>query len=171
MSLNYYQSKQSSLHRQGMHLGSHPTALLVATLRLKTCVIYPHSVAINPPIEGNLVSTQSGAPIADTGLTLQIGSDMSRTYKTSSDKAGRFAFADHSDYRLIAMLAYAPLCISPLAIKAHGHKTRTCTGGPMRWRSDQPLPASANLPLIPKHSPSEYRALPASGIPVCDAPY
>lgn len=171
MILNHYQSKQSGLHRQDMYFGPRPTAILGATLLLKACVIYPHTVPVNPSVEGNLVSAESGAPIADASVTLRIYSDMSRTYSTTSDKTGRFAFADHSDYRLIAMLADAPLCATTLTIKASGYKARTCTWGSMHWCSDQPMPAFANIPLIPKHSSSEYRPLPASGIPACDGTY
>lgn len=159
-------SRTVSANRAGMHL-----AMLIGTTTvLKACVIYPHSVVVNPTIEGNLVSAESGAPIADAGLTLQIGSDMSRTYKTRSDAHGRFAFAGHSDYRLIAMQADAPPCATTLTITASGYKARTCIWGSMRRCSGQPQAALANLPLLPEHSPSEYWALPASGIPVCDAP-
>lgn len=144
---------------------------LLSSLSLSACVIYPHTVPVNPSIEGNLISAESGAPIADADLTLHISSDMSRAYSTTSDKTGRFAFADHSDYRLIAMLADAPLCATTLTIEASGYKARHCTWGSMRWCSGQPMPAFAKIPLIPKHSSSEYRTLPASGIPTCDGTY
>lgn len=150
---------------------SRVVTILVCCSLLSACVIYPHTVPVNPPIEGNLVSVESGAPIADADVTLRIYSDMSRTYRTASDESGRFAFANHSDYRLIAMLADAPLCATTLTIEASGHKARTCTWGSMRWCSGQPMPAFANIPLIPKHSTSEYRTLPASGIPACDGTY
>ena len=144
---------------------------LLSSLSLSACVIYPHTVPVNPSIEGNLISAESDAPIADASVTLRIYSDMSRTYSTTSDKTGRFAFADHSDYRLIAMLADAPLCDTTLTIEATGYKARHCTWGSMRWCSGQSMPALANIPLIPKHSSSEYRTLPASGIPACDGTY
>jgi hypothetical protein len=171
MFLNHYKSKQSSLRRQDMYFGPRLAAFLGAALLLKACVIYPHTVPVNPSFEGNLISAEDGAPIADAGITLHIYSDISRTYSTTSDKAGRFAFANHSDYRLIAMLADAPLCATTLTIKASGYKARTCTWGSMRWCSGQPMPAFANIPLIPKHSTSEYRTRSASGIPACDGMY
>ncbi len=144
---------------------------LLVNLSLSACVFYPHTVPVNPSIEGNLLSAESDAPIADASVTLRIYSDMSRTYSTTSDKTGRFAFANHSDYRLIAMLADAPLCATMLTIEASGYKARNCTWDSMRWCSGQPMPAFANIPLIPKHSSSEYRTLPASGIPACDGTY
>ncbi|MDP3848346.1 MAG: hypothetical protein Q8R10_18165 [Pseudomonas sp.] len=91
---------------------AHSIAKVVAfsgiSLALNACVPYPHSVAVNPLIEGNLVSVESNKPVAGAKLTLDIDSDMSRTYKATSDVHGRFAFAAHSDFRLLALLADAP---------------------------------------------------------------
>lgn len=144
---------------------------LLSSLSLSACVVYPHSVPVNPPIEGNLVSAESGAPIADAGLTLHIGSDMSRTYKTRSDTNGRFAFAAHSDFRLIALLADAPACNTALSIEAPGYKPRHCIWLSPHWCNGAPaLTAFKDLKLIPQHMPSDYADLPAKIAWLCDDP-
>lgn len=170
MFLNHYKSKQSSLRQQDIYFGLRPTAFLGATLLLKACVIYPHTVPINPPIEGSLVSVESGLPVSGAELTLNIGSDMSRTYRTSSDTRGRFAFAAHSDFRLITLLADAPACSTVLTIAAPGFKTRYCVWMAQHWCSAAALPPFEKLALIPEHMPNNYANLPAKAAWLCDDP-
>jgi len=112
---------------------------LLISLSLSACVIYPHTVPVNPSVEGNLVSVESGLPVNGAELTLNIGSDMSRTYRTSSDANGRFAFAAHSDFRLIALLADAPSCWTTLTVSAPGYRTRHCGWISRHWCSTAPL--------------------------------
>lgn len=144
---------------------------LLSSLSLSACVVYPHSVPVNPPIEGNLVSAESGAPIVDAGLTLHIGSDMSRTYKTRSDANGRFAFAAHSDYRLTALLADAPACSTVLSIEAPGYKPRHCIWLSPHWCNGAPaLTAFKDLKLIPQHMPNDYAEIQAASDWPCNDP-
>lgn len=142
---------------------------LLSSLSLSACVVYPHTVPVNPPIEGSLVSVESGMPIDGAELTLSIGSDISRTYKTSSDANGRFSFTAHSDFRLIALLADAPECSTVLTIEAAGFKPRHC-----RWltrhRCSVTSPKLENLGLIPERIPNSYADLSATGTGPCEDP-
>lgn len=142
---------------------------LLSSLSLSACVIYPHTVPVNPTIEGSLVSVESGLPVSGAELTLNIGSDMSRTYKTSSDANGRFSFAAHSDFRLIALLADAPECRTVLTIEAAGFKPLHC-----RWlarhRCSVTPPTLESLGLIPERMPSSYADISAAGTGPCEDP-
>lgn len=141
------------------------------SLTLNACVPYPHSVTINPPIEGSLVSAESGAPIADAELMLHTSSDISRTYKTRSDARGRFAFAAHSDLRLFAMLADAPACSTKLSIEAPGYKPRNCIWLTPHWcNGAPPLSAFKDLKLIPQHMPNDYAEIHVASDWPCNAP-
>lgn len=125
-----------------MHLQSSMTLkipTLLSSLSLSACVIYPHTVPVNPSIEGSLVSVESGLPVSGAELTLNVGSDMSRTYKTSSDPNGRFSFAAHSDFRLIVLLADAPSCWTTLTVSAPGYRSRHCGWTSQHWCSGTPL--------------------------------
>lgn len=156
---------------QHHHCVSKVVTLLGCTSLLSACVIYQHSVAVNPPIEGNLVSAESGAPIADAGLTLEIGSDISRTYKIRSDAYGRFAFAAHSDFRLIALLADAPACSTVLSIEAPGYKPRYCIWMSPHWCNGAPaLTAFKDLKLIPQQMPHDYAEIQAASDWPCNDP-
>lgn len=143
---------------------------LLISLSLSACVIYPHTVPVNPSIEGNLVSVESGLPVSGAELKLNIGSDMSRIYKTSSDTQGRFAFDAHSDFRLITLLTDAPACSTVLTIAAPGFKTRYCVWMDQHWCSAAALPALENLALIPEHTPNNYTYFPAKSAWLCDDP-
>lgn len=160
---------------RGMHLYHRGLPKVVTILGcsslLSACVIYPHSVAVNPPIEGNLVSTENDKPVAGAELTLEIGSDISRTYKARSDAQGRFAFAAQSDFRLIALLADAPGCSTVLSIEAPGYKPRHCIWMSPHWCNGAPaLTAFKDLKLIPQHMPNNYAEIQAASDWPCNDP-
>ncbi|MDP3813993.1 carboxypeptidase-like regulatory domain-containing protein [Pseudomonas sp.] len=147
------------------------TFLLSATSLLSACVIYPHSVPVNPLIEGNLLSAESDKPVTGAQLTLEIGSDISRTYKTRSDTNGRFAFAAHSDFRMLALLADAPACSTVLSIEAPGYKPRRCIWMSPHWCNWAPaLAAFKDLKLIPQHMPNDYAEIQAASDWPCNDP-
>ncbi|WP_339409142.1 carboxypeptidase-like regulatory domain-containing protein [Pseudomonas sp. EA_35y_Pfl2_R5] len=134
-------------------------------------MIYPHTVPVNPPIEGSLVSVESGQPVSGAELTLNVGSDMARIYKTSSDANGRFAFAAHSDFRLITLLEDAPPCNTVLTIEAPGYKPRHCLWMVPHWCSGvPPVTAFKDLKLIPQHMPNDYAEIQATNNWPCDDP-
>jgi hypothetical protein len=127
------------------------TALLTMTIAMQSaCVPYPHSVTRNPAIEGSVLSAETGQEIAGARIELDIGSDESWRYETSSDAEGRFAFAEHRDYRLFALLADAPRCGTTLSISAPGYQTRHCIWMSMHWCSSTPIKLPP-LTLQPKH--------------------
>lgn len=115
-------------------------ALFLAALStLGACVPYPHSVTRNPAIEGRVLSAETGQAVAGAKIELDIGSDESWAYETVSDAEGRFAFAEHRDYRLFALLADAPQCWTTLSISAPGYRTRHCGWIDWHWCSSAQL--------------------------------
>ena len=115
-------------------------ALFLAALStLGACVPYPHSVTRNPTIEGRVLSAETDQPVANAKVELNIHSDESWAYDTVSDAEGRFAFAEHRDYRLYALLADAPHCGTTLSISAPGYHTRHCSWMSTYWCSSAPL--------------------------------
>ncbi|MBB2494249.1 carboxypeptidase-like regulatory domain-containing protein [Aquipseudomonas ullengensis] len=119
-------------------------------LAMSACVPYPHSVTRNPAIEGRVLSAATGQAVAGAKVEMDIGSDESWAYETVSDAEGRFAFAEHNDYRLYALLADAPRCGTTLSISAPGYHTRHCTWMNMHWCSSTPLQLP-RLMLQPEH--------------------
>ncbi|WP_373386819.1 carboxypeptidase-like regulatory domain-containing protein [Pseudomonas alcaligenes] len=115
-----------------------------------SCVPYPHSVTRNPAIEGRVLSAETGQAVADARIELDIGSDESWRYETISDTEGRFAFAEHRDYRLFALLADAPRCGTTLSVSAAGYHTRHCTWMSRYWCSSVPVQLP-RLTLQPVH--------------------
>ncbi|MBX9753379.1 MAG: carboxypeptidase-like regulatory domain-containing protein [Pseudomonadaceae bacterium] len=149
--------------REHHHCLSKVVTFLGCASLLSACVPYLHSVAVNPLIEGNLVSVESNKPVAGATLTLEIDSDMSRTYKATSDAHGRFAFAAHSDFRLIAMLADAPACNTLLSIEAPGYKPRHCIWMTPHWcNGAPPLFAFKDLKLTPHNMPNNHIEIQAT---------
>jgi len=129
---------------------AHLAISCAAPLIFSACVPYPHSVTRNPTIEGRVLSAETGQAVVGAKVELDIGSDESWFYETVSDAEGRFAFAEHNDYRLFALLADAPHCDTRLSISAPGYHTRHCS-----WMSPHWCPsASMKLPsltLQPEH--------------------
>ena len=132
------------------HAGRDALALCCIALMLGACVPYPHSVTRNPAIEGRVLSAENGQAVVGARIELNIGSDESWRYETSSDSEGRFAFAEHRDYRLYALLADAPHCGTTLSVSAPGYHTRHCTWLSMHWCSSTPLELP-RLMLKPEH--------------------
>lgn len=124
--------------------------LFVALSSLSACVPYPHSVTRNPAIEGRVLSTETGQAVAGARIELDIGSDESWQYETRSDAEGRFAFAEHRDYRLYALLADAPHCDTRLSISAPGYHSRQCSWTSPHWCSSAPIKLPP-LTLQPEH--------------------
>lgn len=108
-------------------------------LAISACVPYPHSVTRNPVIEGRVLSAETGQAVADARIELDIGSDESWRYETRSDAEGRFAFAEHRDYRLYALLADGPQCWTTLSISAPGYHTRRCIWTSTYWCPSGPM--------------------------------
>lgn len=113
--------------------------LLMTALTLSACVPYPHSVTRNPTIEGRVLSAESGQAVAGAKIEMKIHSDESWAYDTVSDAEGHFAFAEHNDYRLFALLADAPQCWTTLSISAPGYRTRQCGWIDWHWCSSAQL--------------------------------
>ena len=126
------------------------TLLVGCISLLSACVPYPHSVTRNPAIEGRVLSAETGQAVTGAKIEMDIGSDESWAYDTVSDAEGRFAFAEHNDYRLFALLADAPRCGTTLSISAPGYHTRHCTWMNMHWCSSTPLQLP-RLMLQPEH--------------------
>lgn len=114
------------------------------------CVPYPHSVTRNSAIEGRVLSAETGQAVSGAKVELDIGSDESWRYETTSDAQGRFAFAEHSDYRLFALLADGPHCWTTLSISAPGYHTRHCMWTSTYWCSSAPIKLP-HLTLQPEH--------------------
>ena len=128
-----------------------PAPIIWATASiLSACVPYPHSVTRNPAIEGRVLSAETGKAVVGARVELDIGSDEFWRYETHSDAEGRFAFAEHNDYRLFALLADAPRCGTTLSISAPGYQTRHCIWMSMHWCSSTPIKLPP-LTLQPKH--------------------
>ncbi|SIS14366.1 hypothetical protein SAMN05878276_2633 [Aquipseudomonas alcaligenes] len=123
---------------------------LMTALTLSACVPYPHSVTRNPAIEGRVLSAETGQAVADARIELDIGSDESWRYETSSDSEGRFAFAKHRDYRLFALLADGPHCRTDIKVNAPGYHTRHCIWISSYGCSSAPIKISG-LMLRPEH--------------------
>jgi hypothetical protein len=119
-------------------------------LAMSACVPYPHSVTRNPAIEGRVLSAETGQAVAGAKIELDIGSDESWAYDTVSDAEGHFAFAEHRDYRLYALLADGPHCWTTLSISAPGYHTRHCMWTSTYWCSSAPLQLP-RLTLRPEH--------------------
>lgn len=124
--------------------------LCMALSSLSACVPYPHSVTRNPAIEGRVLSAATGQAVAGAKVELNIGSDESWRYETLSDSEGHFAFAEHNDYRLFALLADAPQCWTTLSISAPGYRTRQCGWIDWHWCSSAQLELP-RLMLQPEH--------------------
>ncbi|MDC7826067.1 carboxypeptidase-like regulatory domain-containing protein [Pseudomonas sp. BLCC-B13] len=139
-------SRNFSAYRTSMHL----VMLTSTTMWLGACVPYPHSVPRSPAIEGRVLSAETGQEIAGAKIELDIGSDESWAYETVSDAEGRFAFAEHRDYRLFALLADGPPCGTTLSISAPGYHTRHCTWMSRYWCSSVPVKLP-RLTLQPAH--------------------
>ncbi|BCR26954.1 carboxypeptidase-like regulatory domain-containing protein [Aquipseudomonas alcaligenes] len=132
-------------------MGKMSASLILAALSsLSACVPYPHSVTRNPAIEGRVLSAATGQAVAGARIELDIGSDESWRYETRSDAEGRFAFAEHRDYRLYALLADAPHCDTRLSISAPGYHTRQCSWMSPHWCSSAPIKLP-RLTLQPEH--------------------
>ena len=56
-----------------------------------------------------------------------------------SKRQGRFAFAEHRDYRLYALLADGPQCWTTLSISAPGYHTRRCIWTSTYWCPSGPM--------------------------------
>ena len=122
-----------------MSISTKVAYLLMTALTLSACVPYPHSVTRNPAIEGRVLSAETGQAVADARIELDISSDESWRYETSSDAEGRFAFAEHRDYRLYALLADGPQCWTTLSISAPGYHTRRCIWTSTYWCPSGPM--------------------------------
>jgi hypothetical protein len=121
-----------------------------APLFLNACLPYPHSLTRNPAIEGRVLSAETGLAVTGARIGLNIGSDESWRYETVSDTDGRFAFAEHNDYRLFTLLADAPRCGTTLTVRAPGYQTRNCIWMNMHWCSSTPIKLPY-LTLQPEH--------------------
>lgn len=141
------QHSQLELPRQGK-IGV--PLLLAALSTLGACVPSPHSVTRNPTIDGRVLSAETGQAVAGAKIELDIGSDETWRYETSSDTEGRFAFDEHNDYRLFTLLADAPRCGTTLSVSAPGYHTRQCSWISMHWCSSTPIKLPP-LTLQPKH--------------------
>ena len=119
-------------------------------LAMNACVPYPHSVTRNPAIEGRVLSAATGQAVAGAKIALDISSDESWAYATVSDAEGRFAFAEHRDYRLFALLADGPPCGTTLSVSAPGYHSRHCTWMSPFWCSSGPIQLP-RLMLQPEH--------------------
>lgn len=119
-------------------------------LAMNACVPYPHSVTRNPAIEGRVLSAATGQAVAGAKIALDISSDESWAYATVSDAEGRFAFAEHRDYRLFALLADGPPCGTTLSVSAPGYHSRHCTWMSTFWCSSGPMQLPRLL-LQPEH--------------------
>ena len=139
-----------------MSISTKFTYLLMTALTLSACVPYPHSVTRNPAIEGRVLSAETGQAVADARIELDISSDESWRYETRSDAEGRFAFAEHRDYRLYALLADGPQCWTTLSISAPGYHARRCIWTSTYWCSSEPMKLP-RLTLQPEYigSPEE----------------
>jgi hypothetical protein len=107
-------------------------------------------VTRNPAIEGRVLSAETGLAVANAKIELDIGSDESWAYETASDAEGRFAFAEHRDYRLFALLANGPHCWSTLSVSAPGYHARRCSWTSQYWCSSAPIKLPRQM-LQPKH--------------------
>jgi hypothetical protein len=139
-----------------MSISTKVAYLLMTALTLSACVPYPHSVTRNPAIEGRVLSAATGQAVAGARVELDIGSDESWHYETRSDAEGRFAFAEHRDYRLYALLADGPQCWTTLSISAPGYHARRCMWTSTYWCSSEPMKLP-RLTLQPEYigSPEE----------------
>ncbi|MBC9248660.1 hypothetical protein A9179_00080 [Pseudomonas alcaligenes] len=97
-----------------------------------------------------MLSTATGQAVAGARIELDIGSDESWAYDTVSDAEGHFAFAEHRDYRLFALLADGPPCGTTLSVSAPGYHTRHCTWMSPFWCSSGPMQLP-RLMLQPEH--------------------
>ncbi|WP_143479603.1 carboxypeptidase-like regulatory domain-containing protein [Aquipseudomonas alcaligenes] len=97
-----------------------------------------------------MLSAETGQAVADARIELDIGSDESWRYETSSDSEGRFAFAKHRDYRLFALLADGPHCRTDIKVNAPGYHTRHCIWISSYGCSSAPIKISG-LMLRPEH--------------------
>lgn len=132
------------------HSAVHLVMLTGTTVWLGACVPYPHSVTRNPAIEGRVLSAETGQPVTDAKIELAIGSDKSWAYATASDAEGRFAFDEHNDYRLFALMADAPRCGTTLSVSAPGYHIRHCSWMGRYWCSSEPVKLP-RLMLQPEH--------------------
>ena len=129
-----------------------PAPIIWATASiLSACVPYPHSVTRNPAIEGRVLSAETGKAVVGARVELDIGSDESWRYETHSDAEGRFAFAEHRDYRLFALLADGPQCWTTLSISAPGYHSRRCIWTSTYWCPSGPM-RLPRLALQPEHA-------------------
>ena len=126
------------------------SACCAIALAMSACVPYPHSVTRNPAIEGRVLSAETGQAVAGAKVELDIGSDESWAYETVSDSDGRFAFAEHRDYRLFARLADGPPCGTTLSVSAPGYLIRHCSWMGRYWCSSEPVKLP-RLMLQPEH--------------------
>lgn len=124
--------------------------LFMALSSLSACVPYLHSVTRNPAIEGRVLSAETGQAVAGAKVELDIHSDESWAYETVSDAEGHFAFAEHNDYRLYALLADGPQCWTPLSISAPGYHARRCMWTSTYWCPSAPM-RLPRLTLQPEH--------------------
>lgn len=124
--------------------------LLAALSTLGACVPYPHSVTRNPAIEGRVLSAETGQPVVGAKIELDIGSDEFWGDATVSDAAGRFAFTEQRDYRLVVLLADAPRCWTRLSVSAPGYHTRRCGWISLHGCSSEPM-VLPHLTLQPEH--------------------
>ena len=132
------------------HSAVHLVMLTGTTVWLGACVPYPHSVTRNPAIEGRVLSAETGQPVTDAKIEMAIGSDKTWAYATASGAEGRFAFAEHRDYRLFALLADGPSCGTTLSVSAPGYHIRHCSWMGRYWCSSEPVKLP-RLMLQPEH--------------------
>lgn len=137
-------------HKSTISMNMKIVYLLLTVSILSACVPYPHSVTRNPAIEGRVLSAETGQAVAGAKVELDIHSDESWAYDTVSDAEGRFAFAEHRDYRLFALLADGPPCGTTLSVSAPGYHSRHCTWMSPFWCSSGPMQLP-RLMLQPEH--------------------
>ena len=134
---------------------------LAAFSALGACVPYPHSVTRNAAIEGRVLSAETGLGVAGATIELQVRSDASWVSETLSDSAGRFAFAERRDHRLMAQLADAPRCLTALSVSAPGYHTRRCGWISLQGCSSEPMKLPRLL-LQPEHLAEREEEMPDS---------
>lgn len=127
------------MHAAILSIQRRATLLIAATALQSACVPYPHSVTRNPAIEGRVLSAETNQAVAGAKIELDIGSDESWSYETVSDAEGHFAFAEHLDYRLFALMADGRRCQTTLSISASGYHTRHCIWTSTYWCSSTPV--------------------------------
>lgn len=143
----FCRSHQNAFSAQGK---AGTSFMLLAFSALAACVPYPHSVTRNPVIEGYVLSAETGQPVSGAKVMLEISSDESWDYEALSDTDGRFAFVEHLDYRLFALLADGPRCWTRLSVSAPGYHTLSCGWTRPYWCSSEPI-TLPSLMLEPEH--------------------